>query len=391
MAGIYVHIPFCKQACHYCNFHFSTSMKLKNGFLEALLNEISLQKNFLSNETVETIYFGGGTPSMLSGNEIERVLDCIYTNFSVASDAEITLEANPDDITTEKLEAWKQNRVNRLSIGVQSFFEMDLKWMNRAHNALQAEQSIKMAQQAGFLDLTIDLIFGTPTLTDANWYHNVEKAVLFNIPHLSCYSLTVEPNTPLERMITQKKVDNMDSDDQARQFLLLMDWLKTAGYEQYEISNFAIPGKQSKHNSSYWHGKNYLGFGPSAHSFNGHTRQWNVSNNALYIQSLQKNAVPFEVEVLTTTQKLNEWVMTSLRTQEGLRLDSSVGHSNNKIAEILKKKSSKYQKQNLLVQEEHALILTTQGKLYADGIAAGLFFEEAEIKDYDCVVDSLGI
>jgi oxygen-independent coproporphyrinogen-3 oxidase len=382
MAGIYIHIPFCKQACHYCNFHFSTSMKLKNGFLQALLNEISLQNNFLPADVVETIYFGGGTPSLLSGNEIKTILDTINTNFSVATDAEITLEANPDDITDEKLDAWKQARVNRMSIGIQSFFETDLKWMNRTHSAQQAEQSIKMVREAGFANLTIDLIFGTPTMTDRNWLHNVEKAIALNVPHLSCYSLTVEPKTPLDSMINKKTVGGINSEDQARQFLLLMEWLTAAGYEQYEISNYSLPGKRSRHNSSYWQGKNYLGLGPSAHSFNGSSRQWNISNNALYIQSLEKDIIPFEVEILTTTQKLNEWIMTALRTKEGIQFNSGIQQVNNNIVEIIKQKSRKYQQQNLLINVENALILTNQGKLYADGIAAGLFFEEEEVKNY---------
>jgi oxygen-independent coproporphyrinogen-3 oxidase len=382
MAGIYIHIPFCKQACHYCNFHFSTSMKLKNGFLQALLNEISLQNNFLPADVVETIYFGGGTPSLLSGNEIKTILDTINTNFSVATDAEITLEANPDDITDEKLDAWKQASVNRMSIGIQSFFETDLKWMNRTHSAQQAEQSIKMVREAGFANLTIDLIFGTPTMTDKNWLHNVEKAIALNVPHLSCYSLTVEPKTPLDSMINKKTVGGINSEDQARQFLLLIEWLTAAGYEQYEISNYSLPGKRSRHNSSYWQGKNYLGLGPSAHSFNGSSRQWNISNNALYIQSLEKDIIPFEVEILTTTQKLNEWIMTALRTKEGIQFNSGIRQVNNNIVEIIKQKSRKYQQQNLLINVENALILTNQGKLYADGIAAGLFFEEDEVKNY---------
>ena len=381
MAGIYIHIPFCKQACHYCNFHFSTSMKLKNGFLQALLNEINLQSHFLKNEVVETIYFGGGTPSLLSGDEIYGILNAINTNFSVTDDVEITLEANPDDITMERLTAWEQTRINRLSIGVQSFFEVDLKWMNRAHNAAQAEDSIKMAQQAGFSNITIDLIFGTPTLTDTNWRYNIEKAISFGIPHLSCYSLTVEPRTALDLMIRKKSVAPVSSDDQARQFLLLMAWLTEAGYEQYEISNYALPGRRSRHNSSYWQGKKYLGLGPSAHSFNGQIRQWNISNNALYIESLRRDTIPFELETLTDTQKLNEWVMTSLRTKEGLQLYSGSQHLNDKIIAILKKKSNKYLQQNLLTEDGDAIILTSQGKLYADGIAAALFFEEAEIKD----------
>ena len=383
MPGIYIHIPFCKQACHYCNFHFSTSIKLKNGFLGALLKEISLQKNFLREEVVETIYFGGGTPSLLSGEEIKTILEDIHSNYEVVAEAETTLEANPDDITFEKLTSWKKAGINRLSVGIQSFFDQDLKWMNRAHNAAQAEECLELAYEAGFDNMSIDLIFGTPTLTDSNWKHNVEKAISFNIKHLSCYCLTVEPKTPLEKLIQKKKLDGINSEDQARQFLLLIDWLSRAGYEQYEISNFALPGKRSRHNSSYWQGKKYLGLGPSAHSFDGKSRQWNLANNALYIQSLEKNIVPFELEILTPAQKLNEWIMTSLRTKEGLQFDTQMNPVDHRIITLLQKKSARYQEQNFLITDGKSLVLTNQGKLFADGIAASLFFEESEIRGYD--------
>ena len=379
MAGIYVHIPFCKQACHYCNFHFSTSMKLKNGFLEALLNEILLQKKYLNDEVVDTIYLGGGTPSLLSEADLYHIINAIYKNFAVAADPEITFEANPDDITLEGLNSWRKNKINRLSIGVQSFFEEDLRWMNRAHTALQAEHSIRLAQDAGLDNITIDLIFGTPTLTDANWQINVQKAISLAIPHLSCYALTVEQRTPLDAMIRKQTVQGVSQDDQARQFLFLIDWLEAVGYEQYEISNYALPGHRSRHNSSYWEGKKYLGLGPSAHSFNGNARQWNVSNNALYIQSHQKNIVPFGVEVLTPTQKLNEWIMTSLRTKEGLRLDPAM--ADRRVIETLEGKSRRFQDEKLLLQYENALVLTRKGKLYADGIAAELFFDENEVRN----------
>jgi oxygen-independent coproporphyrinogen III oxidase len=319
MAGIYIHIPFCRKACNYCNFHFSTSTKLQKDFTDALLKEISLQKNYLF-EHVATVYFGGGTPSILPSEDIDSILKKLKDTFQVDVDAEITLEANPDDITATKLAEWKAIGINRLSIGIQSFFEEDLRWMNRAHNAKQAVECIELAQQSGFDNLTIDLIYGTPSLTDEHWKYNVQKAIELNIPHLSCYALTVEPRTALEKMIEQKKIENVNTEKQARHFEMLMQWIQLAGYEHYEISNFAKPGFKSKHNSSYWQGKSYLGLGPSAHSFNGSSRQWNVANNALYIQSLNKGAVPFEIEVLTKEQQLNEYIMTSLRTMEGLSL-----------------------------------------------------------------------
>jgi len=356
-------------------------MKLKNGFLQALLNEIVLQNHFLKDEVVETIYFGGGTPSLLSGEELSLVLNSIKSNYLVDLNAEITLEVNPDDITVEKLTDWRNTQFNRLSIGIQSFFDADLKWMNRAHSALQAEQSIIQAKHAGFENITIDLIFGSPGLSDANWFLNVQKAISLNIPHLSCYALTVEPETPLANMIHKKTSVGTSSEDQARQFLLLMKWLHEAGYDHYEISNFSLPGHRSQHNSSYWEGKNYLGLGPSAHSFNGASRQWNVSNNALYIQSLQKHIIPFEIEVLTPVQRLNEWIMTSLRTKQGLPLNRTGTFINNTIIERLKTKSLKYQQQLLVIEKLNTLTLTDQGKLFADGIAADLFFEEKEIRD----------
>jgi oxygen-independent coproporphyrinogen-3 oxidase len=288
MAGIYIHIPFCRKACHYCNFHFSTSLQYKNDFVTALLKEIDLRVDYLQQELIETIYFGGGTPSLLEEDDLHRIVAHLHRHFKIADNTEITFEANPDDITREKLISWRTNGINRLSIGVQSFFDDDLKWMNRAHSAQQSVQSILLAQEEGINNLTIDLIYGTPTLGNENWEKNFKQAVTLNIPHLSCYALTVEPKTALAKMIAQHKIGDIDSERQATQFLLLTDWATAAGYEHYEISNFAKPGMRSKHNSAYWQGKKYLGLGPSAHSFNGTARQWNIANNSLYVQSLQK-------------------------------------------------------------------------------------------------------
>ena len=378
MPGIYIHIPFCKQACHYCNFHFSTSTKAKNDFLEALLKEIVFQKGYLQTNLVETIYFGGGTPSLLTSEELQSIMQALNKQFNIASNAEITLEANPDDITLEKLEAWKNSSINRLSIGVQSFFEEDLLWMNRAHNAQQAIDCIEDARKIGFYNLTIDLIYGTPTLTDEKWQHNVQLAIDLKIPHVSCYALTVETKTALHNMIKKKTVPNVKNEDQARQFLLLMDWLLDAGYEHYEISNFAKPGWRSRHNSAYWQGKHYIGLGPSAHSFNGYSRQWNIANNALYIQSLQRNEMKFEIEILSTAQKVNEYIMTSLRTMEGLDLQKISNEFNENTSSTLKRKSEKFLKQQLMKIDNNHLQLTNEGKLFADGIAADLFVETVE-------------
>ena len=368
MAGIYIHIPFCKQACNYCNFHFSTSLRYKNELLAALLKETALQRDYLANENIETIYFGGGTPSLLSISDLRSQIAKLEESFPVLNNAEITLEANPDDITEEKLVGWKAVGINRLSIGVQSFFEEDLEWMNRAHNAQQAIENLQLAIQQ-FDNITIDLIYGHPLLTNEKWKENVDRMIESNIPHISCYALTVEPKTPLQKQITEKKKEDVQPEKQAEQFLLLMEWLEAAGYEHYEISNFARPGFRSKHNTSYWQGKKYLGLGPSAHSFDGSSRQWNVSNNKLYIDSLSENQIPFEKETLTPIQKTNEYIMTSLRTKEGLdlrRVPEATSYE-------LRAASKKYIESGKLVLKENKLLLTKEGKLFADGIAAELF------------------
>ena len=374
MAGIYIHVPFCRKACHYCNFHFSVSLKSKNDFIAALLKEMDLQQNYLQQEVITSIYLGGGTPSLLEEEDLQQIFKRLSALFTIAPDAEITLEANPDDISSVKLQAWKAVGINRLSIGIQSFFEQDLVWMNRAHNAVQARHCIVLAQEAGFGNLSIDLIYGTPVLTDEQWQENVSTAIAFNIPHLSCYALTVEPGTALQKMIIQHKKEDTDTEKQARHFLLLMDWLQQADYEHYEISNFARPGSRSRHNSSYWAGKKYLGLGPSAHSFNGSSRQWNIANNGLYIQSVEKNILPFEEEILTDTQRLNEYIMTSLRTQEGLDLNYTALTFGENARQQLQTNSSKFIATEKLQLNREALQLTKEGKLFADGIAADLFF-----------------
>jgi putative oxygen-independent coproporphyrinogen III oxidase len=382
LAGIYIHIPFCKQACHYCNFHFTTSLRHKNELVAALLKEIELQNSsltslagdskysaYLGDERIETIYLGGGTPSLCTTNEVQSILKKIYSSFEVADNTEITLEANPDDITVEKLQDWKEAGINRLSIGIQSFFEEDLQWMNRAHNSKQAIDNLELAKK--YIDnITIDLIYGIPLLTNEKWKQNVDKAISYNIPHLSCYALTVEPKTTLHKMIRQHKAEDVNPDKQSEQFLLLMQWMEDGGYEHYEISNFAKPGFRSQHNSSYWQGKKYLGIGPSAHSFNGLSRQWNVSNNNSYIESINRGIIPFEKEELTPKQKLNEYIMTSLRTMEGLNF-TIVGEA---AGFELRTAGKKYIESGKMIEENNFLKLTKEGKLLADGIAADLFF-----------------
>ncbi|WP_143309755.1 radical SAM family heme chaperone HemW [Chitinophaga vietnamensis] len=373
MAGIYLHIPFCRQACYYCNFHFSTSLAQKSALVAGLLQEIDLQRDYLQGETVQTIYFGGGTPSLLSEEELHSLLAALHQTFPVAADAEITLEANPDDLDMPKLQMLKAAGINRLSIGVQSFHETDLRWMNRAHNSLQALECITNAQSAGFNNITIDLIYGGPTLSDEGWEQNIKQAIALGIPHLSCYALTVEPGTALDHFIQKKKMAPTDADKAARHFEQLMQWLEAAGYEHYEISNFALPGWHSRHNSSYWQGKSYLGLGPSAHSFNGHSRQWNVANNAQYIKSIQAGAVPFELESLTTDMVFNEYIMTSLRTAAGCNLEWVAEKFDAAYAEKLMQESRQFMAKGWMVQEGPVLRLTKAGRLFADGIAADLF------------------
>jgi len=346
----------------------------KNELLAALLKETELQKGYLGNETVETIYFGGGTPSLLQIEDLKSQIDKIRKTFDVSDDIEITLEVNPDDITQEKLIGWKKIGINRLSIGVQSFFEEDLQWMNRAHNAKQAIDNLQLAIKQ-FDNITIDLIYGHPLLTNEKWKQNVDKVIALNIPHISCYALTVEPKTRLHKMILDKKKEDVQQEKQAEQFLLLMQWLEEAGYEHYEISNFSRPGRRSRHNSSYWQGKKYLGLGPSAHSYDGASRQWNISNNAIYIESLTKNKISFEKEMLTAAQLMNEYIMISLRTIEGLDLEKVRSFQFGVQCSEFRVQSQKFIDAGKMILKENKLILTKEGKLLADGIAAELFVD----------------
>ena len=372
MAGIYLHIPFCKQACNYCNFHFTTSLRYKKDLVDAIVKEIDLQKNFLKGESIATIYFGGGTPSLLSIQEINSILDKIQATFEVKQDAEITLEANPDDITKSALDLWKGAGINRLSLGIQSFIQEDLRWMNRAHSAALAADSLQLAVEE-FENISIDLIYGTPFLSDEQWKKNLDTAIGFGIPHLSCYALTVEEKTPLHKQILLQNTQGIDSDKQARQFILLMNWLGEAAYEHYEVSNFARPGFKSRHNSSYWQGEKYLGLGPSAHSYDGVVRKWNVGNNVRYITAINNGLVEGETEALTETQKLNEYIMISLRTREGMDLQKIKTNWGEEKVWAMENKLSLFKSSNLLVRNNSIVQLTDEGILRADGIAADLF------------------
>ncbi|HOZ85973.1 MAG TPA: radical SAM family heme chaperone HemW [Niabella sp.] len=370
MAGIYIHIPFCKSACNYCNFHFATSLNKKDQLMAAINQELMIR--FTEERmNLDTIYFGGGTPSILPVEDVATVLNTIAKHYTINAGAEITLEANPDDINVEKLQQWKFIGVNRLSIGIQSFFEEDLKWMSRAHNSAQAQEALQLALTY-FDNITIDLIYGTPGLSHFRWQQNVEKAISFKVPHLSCYALTVEPKTPLNKLIRMHQKSDVDPEIQSEQFLMLMQWAREAGYEHYEISNFALPGFRSRHNSSYWKGKSYIGIGPSAHSYDGQSRQWNIANNQHYIDAIQKGQLPCESETLTEVQRLNESIMISLRTMEGIDLSQ---FSKQKVQTVLNG-AEKYINQQKLLVSDGFLKLSDQGKLYADGIAADLFFDE---------------
>ena len=376
MAGIYIHIPFCKQACHYCDFHFSTSLKYKKELLQCIHQEIKLQKRYLENQVIETIYFGGGTPSLLSSTEISTIIDTIHQNFEVSRNPEITLEANPDDLNVEKLKELKNTAVNRLSIGVQSFFDEDLKWMNRAHEAQEAETAIKRAQDYGLDNITIDLIYGYPLLSDQKWKQNIQKTLDLDIPHISSYGLTVEPKTALASFINNGKQKPLDEAQSAAQFQFLMEKLTHNGFEHYEISNFAKPNQYAKHNTNYWLGINYLGIGPSAHSFNGQSRQWNVANNAKYIHELELHKVPATLEILTLENKFNEYLMTSLRTQWGIDLAKIGLDFGSDYKKHLLAFADEHIAKNLLAFADEKLKLTTKGKLFADRIAADLFITD---------------
>lgn len=373
MAGIYLHIPFCKQACYYCDFHFSTSLAHKDELVKALIQEISLQKDYLSGETIETIYFGGGTPSLLGGDEVNAIIGAIIEYHTVASGAEITLEANPDDLDQKKIKTLRQTPVNRFSIGIQSFFDDDLKWMNRAHRSEEAENSVKRAQDAGFENITVDLIYGYPLLTDQKWKINIEKVFALDIPHVSAYSMTVEPRTALASFIKKKQQPAMNEGQSAEQFMQLMDIMQAQGFEHYEISNFCKPGHYSRHNTNYWKGVKYLGIGASAHSYDGETRQWNVANNAKYIQSINQNTVPAEREILSETDRLNEYIMTSLRTMWGLDLNKLNSIAAGASDELMKS-AIEFLEREWISHEDNKIYLTQSGKLYADHIASQLFF-----------------
>lgn len=342
--------------------------------ISAITKEILFTNNFIADTKIDTIYIGGGTPSLLSVEDLHFIFNAIQQKFDVANDEEITLEANPDDINTKILAQWKTVGINRLSVGLQSFNEAELKWMNRAHNAAQSLQCLNDIETVGFTNYSVDLIYGSPLQSNEDLIKNFNIIAQRNIPHISCYALTVENGTVLNKLIKENKSPNVNTDKQAEQFQILLEMMEANGYEQYEISNFSKPGHRSKHNSSYWQGKPYYGFGPSAHSFNGvDKRRWNISNNSLYIQSLEKNIVPYEEEILTDEDRVNEYVMTSLRTVEGINVEIVEEKFGIKNKERILLGAEKYIEQGKMVCQNSSLMLIKDGKFFADGIAGDLF------------------
>ncbi|MDW5289232.1 radical SAM family heme chaperone HemW [Formosa sp. PL04] len=370
--GIYIHIPFCKQACFYCDFHFSTSLKKKDELIDALILELELRKTEFENDIVATIYFGGGTPSLLSLAEIQRILNAVYANYKVIENPEITLEANPDDLSEMKILELAESKINRLSIGVQSFFEADLKLMNRAHNSTEAKHCLTLATQH-FDNISVDLIYGIPGASHEQWQENIQTVLDFNIPHISSYALTVEPKTALDSLIKKGKIADVDEVHAETQFHMLIDTLTAANFQHYELSNFGKTEYFSINNSAYWKGKKYIGIGPSAHSFSGDSRSWNIANNSKYIKSIQSKTLPSEVEILSVNDKYNEYVMTGLRTIWGVSLQTVETVFGSEFKSYLLVQSDKYLKEELLYIESDNLKVTTKGKFLSDGIASHLF------------------
>jgi oxygen-independent coproporphyrinogen-3 oxidase len=373
MAGIYIHIPFCKQACNYCNFHFSTQLSHKQEMVNAIVSELILRKTYVLNESIESIYIGGGTPSLLEAHQLAQIFDTVYKHFNVSPTAEITLEANPDDLTPAKISDLKKSPVNRFSIGIQSFFDEELKWMNRAHTANEARNVIKLVQDAGFPNITIDLIYGSPTLTNEKWQSNLQTALDLNLNHISSYCLTVEPKTALDTLIKKHKVIAPSEEQASAQFELLVNTLETNGFEQYEISNFARNGQYAVHNTNYWKNKIYLGIGPSAHSFNKLTRSWNIANNNLYLKGIESENLVSEVEELTIENRINEYIMTSLRTIWGLDIKWFGKEFGPLFTQTIETSLKQKIHEGLIEQNEHFYRLTRQARIMADGIASDLF------------------
>lgn len=373
MAGIYIHIPFCKKACHYCDFHFSTSLKNKEALVDALCSEIGMRHDYLENKKLSTIYFGGGTPSLLTSSELDEIISTIREYFEVIPNAEITLEANPDDLTPEKIKELKASGINRLSIGIQSFFDDDLQRMNRSHSAQQAIDAVKNAISYGINNISIDLIYGLPNLTKEKWMYNLQQAFQLNVTHLSAYCLTIEEGTAFNHFLHKGKITLPTEPETIEQFELLMSEAAKHDFIHYEISNFCKEGNQSRHNSSYWTNEHYLGIGPSAHSYNGISRQFNVANNIKYIKGISSGILDMEIEMLTPANKFNEYVMTRLRTIWGINPAFISEQFGKATLTTFLSGAEPYLVSGSLQWQQDNLILTQKGKLLADKIASDLF------------------
>lgn len=377
MSGIYIHIPFCKQACHYCDFHFSTSMKKKEEMVLAISKEIQMRKNEFENEVIETIYFGGGTPSRLQIADLRLQIDSIFKNYNVAENPEITLEANPDDLSENYLIELSKIGINRLSIGIQSFFEDDLVMMNRAHNSVEAKKCLEEATQY-FDNISLDLIYGIPGMSNERWKQNIETALSFGIPHISSYALTVEPKTALNKLIQTGKIAKPNDESAQEHFAILVETLEANDFIHYELSNFGKENYFSKNNSAYWLGKKYIGIGPSAHSYDGVSRSWNISNNLLYLKSIQEDQLPNEIEILSISDRYNEYIMTGLRTIWGVSLNRIENEFGNDYLDYLHKQAQKFINDDLLFIDNAILKPTPKGKFLTDGIASDLFYLNLE-------------
>lgn len=374
MFGIYLHIPFCKQACHYCNYHFSTTLKHKRRVVNAIAKELEMRKDELTGE-VQTIYLGGGTPSLLDKEELQLIFDTIYKNYQVNPEAEVTIETNPDDLNLEKLEEFKQTPINRLSIGVQSFYEEDLKRMNRAHSAEEAFESIRIAQKY-YENITIDLMYGMPELTVEAWGDSLDKAFEMGVPHLSFYALTVEPDTALERFIERKQRPPVEDEHALKHYRLLQEKAAKAGYDNYEFSNFSKPGYYSQNNMAYWEGRSYLGIGPGAHGYDQKKRCWNLSNNILYAKAIEEGELPLECEELSDIDRYNEYVLTRLRTDKGLSLSTLKADFGEELFAYAMKEAKVHIEAKRLEIEGDFMFITAYGRFQTDGISGDLFYIE---------------
>jgi len=372
MAGVYVHVPFCKVKCHYCDFHFSTNLKNRIALVEAICKEISIRQDYLKDDIVETIYFGGGTPSILETDLIQTVITTIRSKFTISKNCEITFECNPDDLNAKKLADLYQIGVNRLSIGIQSFDDELLQFMNRAHNSNESLNAVTLAKQAGFNDITIDLIYGIPGLSLDKWKQTLNQSLKLEVGHISAYCLTIEKDTVFGRWHSTGKLDPFPDDKSLEQFQYLMDFAKENEFEQYEISNFSRPNSISRHNSAYWLGEKYLGIGPSAHSYDGESRQWNIANNALYIKFISKKQVFFERETLSKSDQFNDYILTRLRTKWGLN-STEMNQVSFQMTKNVESEIKKHIRQGNVEKKGEIYRLTDQGKYLADAISADLF------------------